>query len=295
MHKAQGTTLKAVVVHCKGIFQAGQMSAGIGRVRSSKGLRLEGYRAGLCTQHRSYVTEYYRMPLKNFSPNLECCRNLKIEEKHETIEEDIQDDYESDDSEFDERDLTEIESLDDDLQGDNQLPKYLDPNTLINMVKCRNPVTETQRNQTVDNTRLILFCLNQHRKLTTMIPDNCEEKTTVKTWSEALSMYHTYVNSTEFNRSVSNLFGFKTTEKPNMYIATAITFEILKQNIEKLCESVVITSNQSGLPRACRDQRSRKGKNETCWWYVCGQSKTSLYEHRDIKPRQSFKESDRKC
>ena len=157
MHKAQGMTLEAVVVHCKGIFQAGQMSVGIGRGRSSKGLRLEGYRAGLCTQHRSYVTEYYRMPSKNLSPNLECCRNLKIEEKHETIEEDIQDDYESDDSEFDERDLTEIESLDEDLQGDDQLPEYLDHNTLINMVKCRNPVTETQRKintvcQTVDNT-----------------------------------------------------------------------------------------------------------------------------------------------
>ena len=65
MHKAQGMTLEAVVVHCKGIFQAGQMPVGIGRVRSSKGLRLEGYRAGLCTQHRSYVTEYYRMPSKN--------------------------------------------------------------------------------------------------------------------------------------------------------------------------------------------------------------------------------------
>ena len=80
MHKAQGMTLEAVVVHCKGIFQAGQMSVGIGRVRSSKGLRLEGYKAGLCTQHRSYVTEYYRMPSKNLSPNLKCCRNLKIEE-----------------------------------------------------------------------------------------------------------------------------------------------------------------------------------------------------------------------
>ncbi|XP_060605532.1 uncharacterized protein LOC132758030, partial [Ruditapes philippinarum] len=59
IHKSQGMTLENVVVHCNGIFEAGQLSVAIGRAVSSKGLCLIGYRRGLCIQPKPVITAFY--------------------------------------------------------------------------------------------------------------------------------------------------------------------------------------------------------------------------------------------
>lgn len=59
IHKSQGMTLDNVAVHCEGIFEAGQLSVAIGRVRHSSGLYLKGFRKGLCWQPKHVVTEFY--------------------------------------------------------------------------------------------------------------------------------------------------------------------------------------------------------------------------------------------
>ena len=262
MHKAQGMTLDAVHVHCKNIFQAGQLSVGIGRVRCSKGLRIDNYRAGLCQTHKSCVTEFYRSPSAELSESLKCCRikdhqHIQEEIEEETAsdseEEETDVDEESDNSDFDDHD-NDIESMEDGIL--QQLPEYIDTAELITLVNQAEPVTETQRNinktcQSINPTRLNKFCIIQQKAMSSLIPESNDEKTTPKVWSVALCEYHKYITSKEYTESISTLFGANSTQtKSTTYIASKITFEILKREIENLSIGIVCSSGQKGLPKA---------------------------------------------
>lgn len=63
IHKSQGMTLSSHVVHCNGIFEAGQLSVVIGRVFSSKGLSLIGYRKRMYIQPKPVKTLAPTSPL----------------------------------------------------------------------------------------------------------------------------------------------------------------------------------------------------------------------------------------
>ena len=66
IHKAQGMTIENVVVHCKGIFQPGQLSVAIGRAVSSDGLSLVDHRKGPCLLPRTVIRQFYSEPINAF-------------------------------------------------------------------------------------------------------------------------------------------------------------------------------------------------------------------------------------
>lgn len=182
IHKAQGMTLDSVYVHCQGIFNAGQLSVAIGRVKTALGLRLEHYRAGLCKQHKSCVTSYYRKESKEFMENLACCQNIILrEDVGEQPGSEVDD---TDDSEFDTSDLNEIEELGWDMPL-NDLPAHIDPKQLCESITVGEQITETQIRishicQGINLNRLVKFCNLHYIVVSKMIPDTARDQTTTK-------------------------------------------------------------------------------------------------------------------
>lgn len=104
IHISQAMTFDNVVVHCNGVFEPGQLSVAIGRVSSSEGLSLTGYRKGLYFQPKSMISQFYGVPSTPLSKDLVCCTECDII----TINEET-DTYKSDDdnSDFNEEELNE--------------------------------------------------------------------------------------------------------------------------------------------------------------------------------------------
>jgi ATP-dependent DNA helicase PIF1 len=76
IHKAQGLTLNAVTIHCRGIYKPGQLAVGISRVRTPDHLQLIGYRRSQAPQHFASVSQYHGLPSAPLLQSLECCRNV---------------------------------------------------------------------------------------------------------------------------------------------------------------------------------------------------------------------------
>ena len=60
-------------MHCKGIFQAEQLSVGIGRAVTSVGLFLSDYRKGLCPQPNAAISQFYGKESKPLLDDFKCC------------------------------------------------------------------------------------------------------------------------------------------------------------------------------------------------------------------------------
>jgi hypothetical protein len=78
IHKSQGMTLPAVVVHCAKGTQPGQIGVAVGRAVSLAGLQVLDFKASQCVEHPLSVHNFYELTTLNPRPDLQCCRFCPI-------------------------------------------------------------------------------------------------------------------------------------------------------------------------------------------------------------------------
>ena len=237
IHKAQGMTLDSVFVHCKGIFQAGQLSVGIGRCVSPTNLFLSDYRKGLCPQPKPLISKFYGEQSQPLLPDLSCCKSIQQQSIYtNTRDPEIQ--YDSDSSAFD---LEDLEFID---QDDYELPSYINVTQLQFISYTDNPVSDTQKQineicSKLDRTRLINFCCSQHRRIKGVLSDELVTKTTpTKEWTSILSAHHLYLTSTEYAEDLKLLFGHSKTSDNHVQIGSEIILDMVKSVVDNLAEKV---------------------------------------------------------
>ncbi|CAC5387708.1 PIF1 [Mytilus coruscus] len=102
VHKAQGMSLKRVVVNCEYCFQPGQIGVAVGRAEQVDGLRVRNFKKSMCRKHPSHVLDFYNnFTLGILKDDLSCCRHVignKGEKKDDSDSDDEDDNDDDDDS-----------------------------------------------------------------------------------------------------------------------------------------------------------------------------------------------------
>ena len=72
IQKSQGMTLDSVTVDCRNVSNPGQIGVAVGRVTSTEGFCVKGFRQTLCRPHPSSVEQYCKSCTVNVTKN--CCK-----------------------------------------------------------------------------------------------------------------------------------------------------------------------------------------------------------------------------
>ncbi|CAC5392775.1 PIF1 [Mytilus coruscus] len=100
VHKAQGMSLKRVVVNCEYCFKPGQIGVAVGRTEQVDGLRVRNFKKSMCRKHPSRVLDFYNnFTLGILKDDLSCCRHVigNKGEKNDDSDSDDEDDNDDDD------------------------------------------------------------------------------------------------------------------------------------------------------------------------------------------------------
>ena len=241
IHKAQGMTLENVFVHCKGIFQAGQLSVGIGRAVTSVGLFLSDYRKGLCPQPKAAISQFYGKESKPLLDDFTCCSKISIHVAN-NIECDGDHCVDSDGSDLDSEGQ---EDIDDEFQ----MPPYIKPEELKLIAYTKDPMTITQKTindicLNMDEAKLRKFVSLQYKRIKTALPDEMSLKSTsTKNWTSIFSNQHQYLESQQYRTDLQIVFGTLINDD-HSHIGSDIVFGILKSVIENLAEQVTTEPSQ---------------------------------------------------
>ncbi|XP_061167824.1 uncharacterized protein LOC133176769 [Saccostrea echinata] len=125
VHKAQGMTLKNVVINCENCYQPGQIGVAVGRAQQVEGLRVINFKKTLCRKHPLHVTRLYEnFTIGNVQNDLSCCRGIRSEKTEDSNTDDdgdndfdfsenrnIDANFESD-SDFSDSEIEKLEILD---------------------------------------------------------------------------------------------------------------------------------------------------------------------------------------
>lgn len=78
VHKAQGMTLKNMVVNCEYCYQPGQIGVAIGRAERVDCLKVVNFKKTLCRKHPSCISEFYKnFTIGNVRNDYSCCRGRR--------------------------------------------------------------------------------------------------------------------------------------------------------------------------------------------------------------------------
>jgi len=305
IHKAQGMTIEKLVVHCKGIFQSGQLSVAIGRAVSSAGLKLCNYRKGLCYPTKAVISQFYGTASVQYIRDYSCCRNIQSTHVDTTVDE--TDIVPSDsDSEFDQDDLDFIEQTlfehAEDL-SDTELPDYIDIDRLKTLSKSDDPLTDLQKQinkicENCDHDKLTKFCKREYNRISELLTDiSSDQKTTPKEWSSVFAANHKYMTSEKYKTDVKVLFSVQNISPEHLQFSSNIVMEIVKLCIHNIAKDVRFNKEQpeTTLPMS----ESGKGKIR----YVAGMCVTKISNHYvntvisnqnnpDKKIQKGFKEAE---
>lgn len=230
IHKAQGMTLEHVVVHCKGIFQPGQLSVAIGRAVSSNGLSLLDYKKGLCLLPKSVISKFYKEESCAFLDDFSCCKNFE----HVSSEIDDNIVHSDSDSDFDLNELEFIEGNLINVSEDVDLPDFVDFKRLKMLNYKSEPVTDLQIKvnnicENCDHQKLKQFCGSQINRINDLMADvTPEKKTTPKEWTSLLSANHKYIISENYHNEIKKLFLTTVLSQEYLQFCSNIVMELLK-------------------------------------------------------------------
>ena len=262
IHKSQGMTLNSLCIHCKGIFECGQFSVALGRGTDSAGIQLVNYRKSLCFQPKAAVTEFYKTMYAQFEENLKCCKfsqNVCIPDPDLYC-------YDSDDSDFDEGDIEEIENLfdlhEDSGNEDITLPDYISLGDIKLSVTVENPLTEKQKQinvicSSVSDIRLKKFLYKHYNHFQTFLPWS-ETLTTPKLWKEILSKYHRYISNSQYKETLQLMYGECSLSDEQVYVGTQFTYKLLKLMVHSLASEVSIRKPDATKLRPMSDAGKAK-------------------------------------
>lgn len=160
IHKAQGMTLNRMVLHCKGIFQFGQLAVGLSRARSKKGLQVIGFHRKILRTPPQCLMKFLEKTPLAFIPDLSCCRKkveftVPIPEvQHEQVTHVDEFPVENEDLESDAADNIDLLQAFDEIEKNAnyheskyQMPDNFDISKILDNLKHRTKHTEQQTNE----------------------------------------------------------------------------------------------------------------------------------------------------
>lgn len=232
-----------VAVHCKGVFQSGQISAAIGRAVSPAGLYLLNYRKGLCYSPKTVISMFYNTASVQYLTNFTCCINkpyICIKTDTEGLPDDSGSDFDLEELDFIEHSLTEYPQQ----IIETELPDYIDVNKLKTFNQFDNPVTDIQQKinelcEKCDHTRFTHFCKVECKRVNELLSDISPEKiTTPKEWTSILSLNHNYITSEKYLLDLKKMFCVFELSQEHLQFASNIVLEILKLSVHNIAEKV---------------------------------------------------------
>ena len=119
VHKAQGMTLKNVVINCENCYQPGQIGVAVGRAQQVDSLRVMNFKKALCRKHPLHVAKFYEnFTVGNVQNDLSCCRGIRSE-KTEDCYDDNDDNDDNDDDDDDDFNISENRNSDANFESDS--------------------------------------------------------------------------------------------------------------------------------------------------------------------------------
>jgi hypothetical protein len=245
IHKSQGLTLPRCQVHCTNIRQPGQLGVAVGRATSVEGLRVLDYHPASSVKHRKAVGDFVDSPGDSFSSDLSCCQNVSVDLLDDCtigIEEQLFCEF-SDDSEFDEAELDEIQQLEElavasrpqseqdgpfdkeQTKGflDDLMSKYTVTVSQKDMNRCLTDLMSTEKTRT--------FLNEQYHTLSSFVPERPVDDTNMpiqKYWNTFYSQCQSHLSSGVYLTACTQLFS---PAKPNHLVCSHIMTAIRKMHV----------------------------------------------------------------
>lgn len=161
-----------------------------------------------------------------------CVKTIFIEDIH--CGEDIYDVEDDDDeeSDFDEITLDRLENID--VGKLPLLPEHISLKQLVDEVRVRKVVSETQTEinnicASIQEPFLEIFLAKQMEKFQCLIPDDIKDNcTNTQLWTSILSNYHSYILSDDYVSSIPLLYEYYTVLSENhKYVASKLVLNFL--------------------------------------------------------------------
>ena len=156
IHKAQGMTLDRVIIDSTYISQPGQLSVGIGRVKTTNGLQINNFQEKHCIRPTAEVLQYNATPSKQLELNHECCRVFK-EDLEKEVDQEIINIFREEESEFDNSDAEDEEMVAWVDFAEAQIDQNIDVDKLISECMFPEALTAIQ-------TEINTFCTDEENK-----------------------------------------------------------------------------------------------------------------------------------
>lgn len=224
IHKSQGMTLDLVEVDAANIFVAGQLGVAVGRAKTKDGLRIVNFKRSAVIKPSQKVADFYTRPCEEPQDTLSCCHSHP-EEHHEMG---ISYTDESEDSEFSENELNEIEAMISYTVQTSELPvtvwpenwdvPQIDINNLVKTLTLNDPIIEYQHKwnsvlqELLQNPDTPHFLSEQQIVVYNLLQHHCPgllttgKESEVSKWTSFYKHFHQYTTSHKYEEYTVNLF-----------------------------------------------------------------------------------------
>ena len=266
IHKCQGMTLPNVVLDCSNIFEAGQLSVALGRVKSHEDIIVTNFNPALCIPHPNEITQYYinaQMDTMSVSDVNKCCKNTHLlpslddeEEEEEEREEEEEDEDEEEEEEGQEEEEKEEEEKgeeekEEEEKGEEKEEMDEDRPTiradkLIKTTKIEKPVTKMHHDMNgllnnLQEQKLDSWINDQVNKLQTI--SEHKNMTRPQEVNKVTQLFITeYGGSNDFRLSASKLFNLECLTQCALTISLQFLLQIYNDFISNISQASTSSS-----------------------------------------------------